>query len=430
LTPTDQRPWPAPRRDHPVDASVTVPGSKSLTNRFLVLAAIASEPSVITNSLLSRDTRLMIQALEALGAQFSADDDGTLRVIPMPVEQASDRADVHCGLAGTVMRFVPPVAAVTGRRVRFDGDSQAYSRPMAPLLGALRALGVGVSTEGATDSLPFEVHAPDGVRGGHLTVDASASSQFVSGLLLAGALFDLGLELEHAGERLPSRPHIEMTVETMADAGIIVGEPEPNRWVVEPGRPRGLEVTVEPDLSNAATFIGAALVTGGTVRIPHWPAHTTQAGDAIRGIAEQFGGTVRRDRRMLEVTGPERLSPVDLDLSQVGELTPVVAAIAACAPGGSRLRNIGHLRGHETDRLSALAAELTRIGAGVTEESDALTLTAPATRGALWRSYHDHRMVMAGAILGLRIPGLEIENAATVGKTMPEFTELWESMLG
>ncbi|GAA4284056.1 3-phosphoshikimate 1-carboxyvinyltransferase [Brevibacterium daeguense] len=413
-----------------MDATVTVPGSKSLTNRFLVLAALASEPSVITNSLLSRDTRLMIQALEALGAQFSAGDTGTLRVIPMPAARASDQAEVHCGLAGTVMRFVPPVAAAIGRPVRFDGDPQSYSRPMAPLLGALRALGVEVTTEGGADSLPFTVHAPDGITGGHLTVDASASSQFVSGLLLAGALFDLGLELEHVGERLPSRPHIDMTVETMADAGIIVSQPEPNRWVVEPGRPRGLEVTVEPDLSNAATFIGAALVTGGTVRIPHWPAHTTQAGDAIRGIAEQFGGTVRRDRRTLEVTGPEQLSPVDLDLGQVGELTPVVAAIAACAPGGSRLRNIGHLRGHETDRLAALAAELSRIGAGVTEDADALTITAPATRAALWHSYHDHRMVMAGAILGLRVPGLEIENAATVGKTMPEFTELWESMLG
>lgn len=424
--------WPAPCVDASVRATVAVPGSKSLTNRFLVLAAIATEPSRVENPLLSRDTELMIDALRALGARITAGDDGALQVVPIPerAPEAAAPVTIECGLAGTVMRFVPPVAAAVGRRVRFDGDPQAYARPMSTVLDALRRLGVEITTDSGADALPFTVAAPDGVRGGHLDLDASASSQFISGLLLAASAFDLGLELTHVGERLPSRPHIDMTLETLADAGVVVSEPEPHRWVVEPGRPRGLRVAVEPDLSNAATFLGAALVTGGTVTIPRWPVHTTQAGDAMRGIVELFGGTADIGRHGLTVTGPEELRPVDLDLGDVGELTPVVAAIAACAPGTSTLRNIGHLRGHETDRLSALATELTAVGAEVDEGPDSLTIRSRAAHGSLWGTYHDHRMVMAGAIIGLRVPGIEIADVATVGKTMPEFTALWTAMLG
>lgn len=434
MTHSPERTWLAPCIDAPVRATVAVPGSKSLTNRFLVLAALATEPSRIANPLISRDTELMITALTALGARISPDADGALLVEPLPAAgsgaHAADPVTIDCGLAGTVMRFVPPLAAATGRRVRFDGDPQAYVRPMSTMLAALRRLGAEVTTDSGTDALPFTVEAPGGVRGGHLDLDASATSQFVSGLLLAAGAFDLGLELTHTGERLPSRPHIDMTLETLADAGVHVSKPQPHRWVVEPGRPHGLRVAVEPDLSNAATFLGAALVTRGTVTIPHWPAHTTQAGDAMRGIAEAFGATATLSRSGLEVTGPARLRPVDLDLGDVGELTPVVAAIAACTEGTSTLRNIGHLRGHETDRLSALATELTGTGARVTEGPDSLTIHAPSTRGARWATYHDHRMVMAAAVLGLRVAGIEVEDVATVGKTMPEFTALWTTMLG
>ncbi|GAA4391498.1 3-phosphoshikimate 1-carboxyvinyltransferase [Brevibacterium pityocampae] len=433
MTHSPERTWLAPCSDAPVRATVAVPGSKSLTNRFLVLAALATEPSRIAAPLISRDTELMIAALTALGARIVPDADGALRIKPIPGPEAvagTDPVTVDCGLAGTVMRFVPPLAAATGRRVRFDGDPQAYVRPMSTMLDALRRLGAEVTTDSGTDAMPFTVEAAGGVRGGHLDLDASATSQFVSGLLLAAGAFDLGLELTHTGERLPSRPHIDMTLETLADAGVHVSEPEPHRWVVEPGRPHGLQVAVEPDLSNAATFLGAALVTRGTVTIPHWPAHTTQAGDAMRGIAEEFGATSTLSRTGLEVTGPARLRGVDLDLGDVGELTPVVAAIAACAEFTSTLRNIGHLRGHETDRLSALATELTKTGARVTEGPDSLIINSPATRGARWATYHDHRMVMAAAVLGLRVEGIEIEDVATVGKTMPEFTALWTAMLG
>jgi 3-phosphoshikimate 1-carboxyvinyltransferase len=284
--------------------------------------------------------------------------------------------------------------------------------------------------ESADGRLPFTVTAPGGVRGGHVQIDASASSQFVSGLLLSGGLFDLGVDVTHTGDALPSRPHIDMTIEVLEDAGVRVDEPEPGHWVVEPGRPRGLDVVVEPDLSNAAPFLGAALVTGGTVTIPHWPVHTTQAGDEFRAIAEAFGGTVALTRSGLTVTGPARLSPVDLDLSHVGELTPVTAAVAAFADGTSTLRGIGHLRGHETDRLAALTAELTRAGAVVDETADSLTLRQAPHEPSLWGTYHDHRMVMAGAIIALRVPGTVLDDPDTVAKTMPTFVQLWEEAVG
>ncbi|WP_291794626.1 3-phosphoshikimate 1-carboxyvinyltransferase [Brevibacterium sp.] len=418
--------WAAPAASGPVSATVRVPGSKSLTNRFLVLAAAADAESVVRNALVSRDTQLMVSALRALGADIRTDSEGALRVAPLPLGTdgtAPAEARVDCGLAGTVMRFVPPLAAATGRRVRFDGDEQAYSRPMSTILTALESLGAEVSAENGT--LPFTVEAPGGMRGGHIEIDASATSQFVSGLLLSGSLFDLGVELVHTGASLPSRPHIDMTLEVLADAGVHVEEPAPGRWVVEPGRPRALDVTVEPDLSNAAAFLSAALVTGGSVTVPHWPAHTQQAGDRFREIAEAFGGTCDLDRSGLTVTGPQTLAPVDLDLSEVGELTPVTAAVAAFAPGTSVLRGIGHLRGHETDRLSALAAELTGAGAQVVEGPDSLTISGTPSVPTLWRTYADHRMVMAGAIVALRVPGLRIDDPQTVGKTLAEFPELW-----
>lgn len=424
--------WEAPATSAPVHAEVVVPGSKSLTNRYLVTAAAADAPSIIRNPLVSRDTQLMIDAIRSLGAGATTDDRGDLRVTPIPAPEAATGSPaaltVDCGLAGTVMRFVPPLAAATGRPVRFDGDETAYTRPMSTLLDALTALGVQV--ESADGRLPFTVTAPGGVRGGHVQIDASASSQFVSGLLLSGGLFDLGVDVTHTGDALPSRPHIDMTIEVLADAGVTVEEPQPGHWVVEPGRPRGLDVVVEPDLSNAAPFLGAALVTGGTVTIPHWPAHTTQAGDEFRRIAVAFGGSVSLTRAGLTVTGPTTLSPVDLDLSHVGELTPVTAAVAAFANGTSTLRGIGHLRGHETDRLSALTTELTKAGADVEEAPDSLTIRSAPHQPSVWGTYHDHRMVMAGAIIALRVPGTVLDDPGTVAKTMPDFMDLWEQAVG
>lgn len=419
--------WRPPRAPEALDAVVTVPGSKSLTNRYLVLASLADSESFIRGWLRSRDTELMVAALRSLGAEITEIDDD-LHVIPIDFTAAGGTpVTIDCGLAGTVMRFVPPIAAATGREVVIDGDEQARVRPMDVTIDSLTRLGADITA--VDDSLPMTIHAGSVLRGGHLEIAAGTSSQFVSGLLLAAAAMPLGLDLSNRGDSVPSRAHIDMTLEVLADAGVDVSEPEAEHWIVEPGLPRGLDVLVEPDLSNAAAFLAAALATGGTVTVPGWPAHTTQAGDEFRRIAEAFGAEVDLDRRSLRVRGPERLSPVDLDLSAVGELTPVVAALAALAPGTSHLRGIGHLRGHETDRLAALAAELGGLGVDVDEGPDALTITGAPLQAGTWHTYHDHRMVMAGAVLALAADDIVIEDVGTVAKTLPEFASLWEAML-
>lgn len=421
--------WRPARPHGRIDAVVTVPGSKSLTNRYLVLAALAESESIVRGWLRSRDTELMVAALRQLGATIVEDGDA-LVVTPIDFATAASAgpAVIDCGLAGTVMRFVPPIAAATGREVVIDGDEQARVRPMDVTIDSLTRLGATITA--TENTLPMTIHARSALRGGHLEIAAGSSSQFVSGLLLAAAAMPLGLDLSNRGRPVPSRAHIDMTLEVLADAGVDVSEPDAEHWIVEPGLPRGLDVVVEPDLSNAAAFLAAALATGGTVTVPGWPVHTTQAGDDFRRIAAAFGAEVELTRQGLRVSGPADLSPVDLDLSAVGELTPVVAALAALAPGTSHLRGIGHLRGHETDRLAALTAELSALGITVADAPDALTITGGRLGAGLWHTYHDHRMVMAGAVLALVAPGVVIENVGTVGKTLPEFAHLWEAMLG
>ncbi|MGM0697752.1 MAG: 3-phosphoshikimate 1-carboxyvinyltransferase [Actinomycetota bacterium] len=436
-TPPATGDWQPPVAGSAVSATVTVPGSKSLTNRYLILAALARSGSDLRGWLRSRDTLLMVDALRRLGAVIDEDGD-ELHIEPIPfpdghvptdaAAQDSAPITIDCGLAGTVMRFIPALAALTGREVVLDGDEQARVRPMSVTIESLRELGASITS--AASTLPMTIHADSQLRGGHLGIDASASSQFVSGLLLAAPVMPLGLELTNTADSVPSRTHVDMTIEVLRDAGVDISEPEPERWIVEPGLPRGLDVQVEPDLSNAAAFAAAAVATAGSVTIADWPVHTTQAGDGFREIAEAFGATVRLDREGLHVQGPDRLTAVDLDLSAVGELTPVVSALAAMAEGTSQLRGIGHLRGHETDRLAALTREYGAIGVDVVEHAEALTITGTThLRPALWHTYHDHRMVMAGAVLALRNDGMVIENAGTVAKTLPAFTQLWEAML-
>ncbi|KEI43185.1 3-phosphoshikimate 1-carboxyvinyltransferase [Saccharopolyspora rectivirgula] len=414
--------WPAPVASGAVRATVTVPGSKSITNRALVLAALADGPSVLRRPLRSRDTELMAAALRALGCAITTGSDGSWQVIPGPL---GGPAEVDCGLAGTVMRFVPPVAALGKGRVSFDGDPRARERPLGAVLDALRGLGADITG----NALPFEVRGTGGLPGGEVTIDASASSQFVSGLLLSGAWFERGITVRHSGKPVPSQPHIAMTVAMLRDAGVQVDDGQPDTWRVEPGSIRPLDLDVEPDLSNATPFLAAAAVTGGTVTIPGWPRQTTQAGDAIRDILTEMGAQVRLDEVGLTVTGPDRLLPVDLDLHEVGELTPTVAALAALADGRSQLRGIAHLRGHETDRLAALERELNRLGAAVSQTEDGLLIEPGELTGGVWHSYADHRMATAGAILGLRVPGVQVEDIATTSKTLPDFPAMWNGML-
>jgi 3-phosphoshikimate 1-carboxyvinyltransferase len=417
--------WPAPTAGGPVDATVPVPGSKSLTNRALVLAALADGPSRIGAPLRSRDTLLMAAALRSVGV--GVDDVGEdWAVVP---DALRGPADLDCGLAGTVMRFVPAVAALADGPVRLDGDPRARERPMGPVIDSLRSLGVDIDDEGR-GSLPFTVRGRGAVPGGEVAVDASSSSQFVSALLLAGARFDKGLTLRHVGPPLPSRPHVDMTLAMLADRGVAWAEPARDVWTVEPGAIRARDERIEPDLSNAAPFLAAALVTGGRVTVPSWPERTTQAGDEVPRIFELMGAQRTVDADGLTLRGGGEISGVDLDLHDVGELVPTVAAVAALADSPTTLRGIAHLRGHETDRLAALVTEINRLGGDAEETSDGIVVRPRPLHGGTWRTYADHRMATAGAIVGLAVPGVQVEDVATTAKTLPDFPAMWAEMLG
>ena len=428
MTTSTQLPWAAPLATGPVQATVTVPGSKSITNRALLLTALAGTGGVIRRALRSRDTDLMAGALRALGVPVTSPDSCSTELHVAAHDGLRGPAVVDCGLAGTVMRFVPPLAALADGPVRFDGDEQARHRPMGSVLGALRALGCRV--EG--DSLPFVLHGAGRLPGGEVRIDASGSSQFVSGLLLSAAGYDTGISVHHDGPPIPSRPHIEMTVQMLAERGVEVCSNGATWWEVAPGPVAGGDYDVEPDLSNATVFLAAAAVTGGQVTVPGWPGRTTQAGDAIRPLLAQMGCTVELHEQGLTVSGPDRLDGLDADLHDVGELTPTVAALAALAATPSRLRGITHLRGHETDRLAALATEIGALGGDIRESPDGLEIRPRPLRGnpaRLWGAYADHRMATAGAILGLVVPGIAVDDIAATTKTLPEFPARWAAML-
>jgi len=413
-------PWPAPRAGGPVRATVSLPGSKSLTNRALVLAALSDGPSVVRRALRSRDTELMAGALTALGSPVDTSGDDW-QVTPGPI---MGPASVDCGLAGTVMRFVPPVAALAQGSVTFDGDAHARTRPMGEVLGALRGLGVVIEDEGR-GALPFTVVGSGRVPGGTVTIDASASSQFISALLLAGARYDHGIDVRHVGKPVPSLPHIEMTVDQLRLHSVEVDDTDANRWRVAPGTVRAVDVDIESDLSNAAPFLAAAMASGGEVTVRDWPRRTTQAGDALREILTLMGGEVALTDDGLTVRGTGTIHGVDLDMHDIGELTPAVAALCLLADSPSHLRGIAHIRGHETDRLSALAHEFTELGGDVTETEDGLDIKPAPLHGGVFRTYSDHRMAHAGVIIGLAVDDVLVENIATTSKTYPGFADAW-----
>ncbi|WP_425862518.1 3-phosphoshikimate 1-carboxyvinyltransferase [Arthrobacter sp. TWP1-1] len=425
--------WPAPFSATPLDATVTIPASKSLTNRYLVLAALADGESRLRAPLQSRDSDLMIGALRAMGATITevagGGDVPDLVVTPIPAGFSAPEdgtITVDCGLAGTVMRFVPPLAALVSGAVRFDGDPGALVRPMAPIVAGLEGLGVRVE-DGEDGFLPFTVHGTGAVAGGHVKIDAGSSSQFISALLLVASRFTDGLHLEHTGESVPSVDHISMTVEILRSVGVVVDDSTPKHWLVQPGPVAAFDVLLEQDLSNAGPFLAAALATRGTVRIPNWPINTTQVGDKWREILPQFGATVTLEDGTLTVTGGAEI--LGVDLSDTSELAPSAAAICALASTPSRLRGIAHLRGHETDRLAALVAEINALGGDAEETEDGLIINPAPLRGGVFHSYHDHRMATAGAIIGLAVPGVEVENIATTSKTMPNFPAMWAAMV-
>ena len=415
-------PWPAPRARAPVDLVVSLPGSKSLTNRALILAAIAEGPSVVRRALRSRDTELMAAALTALGSDV---DTSGVDWTVTPGRFTRD-ATIDCGLAGTVTRFVPPVAALSTGRIAFDGDTRMRNRPIGEMLTALRALGVTVSDG---DALPFTISGSGSVPGGPVTIDASASSQFISALLLAAPRFERGVDVRHVGEPVPSLPHVDMTVAMLREHGVNVGVADVDRWSVEPGPVRPVDRDIEPDLSNAAPFLALAALTGGSVLVREWPKPTTQPGEELCSILTQMGCAVSHEDAGLRVVGPERLRGIDLDLHDVGELTPAVAALCALADSPSILRGVAHIRGHETDRLAALATELGGLGADVTERPDGLSIRPAVLHGGTFRTYADHRMAHAGVIVGAAVDGVLVENVSTTAKTFPDFPGFWASLL-
>jgi 3-phosphoshikimate 1-carboxyvinyltransferase len=406
-----------------VDAVVALPGSKSITARALILAALADGPSRLVRPLRARDTDLMADGLRALGVRIDEDGDDWL-VTP---GELRGPADVDAGLAGTVLRFLPPVAALAHGPVRLDGDPRMRERPNAGLIDALRSLDVEID-DGGRGRAPFTVHGTGGVRGGAVTVDAGESSQIVSGLLLAAPRFAEGLDLSLSGG-VPSMPHVQMTVTTLREHGVEVTATDTG-WRVAAGPIAAGARGIEPDLSNAAPFLAAALVTGGRVTVRDWPEVTTQPGAQLDRLLSDMGADVVRTADGLQVTGPGTIRPLIADLGEVGELTPVLAALCALADGPSRLTGVAHLRGHETDRLQALDEVLTAVGARVEQLPDGLVIAPGPHRPARLDSYADHRMVHAAAVLGLRIDGIEVSGPDAVAKTLPDFVDRWAALLG
>ena len=426
--------WPALfRGPKPVDISVVIPGSKSVTNRALILAAQADSPSTLRRPLVSRDSELMVAGLRALGISI-VEKNSTVHgmeelawvVTPSPLKGG---VTIDVGNAGTVMRFLPPLAALAKGEVSFDGDPRSYERPLGPVIKALEELGISIDHDGRY-SLPMKLHGTGNIPGGAITIDASASSQFLSALLLVAPSFDNGIIATHQGGLLPSMPHIEMTTDMLRDFGAVVQvDPTHQSWSVAHGSLHGKELVIEPDLSNAAPFLSIAMVCGGSVTIADWPTTTTQPGDQLRSIFSHMGADISMSELGLTLTGTGKIHGIDIDLHDVGELTPSIAAVAALADSPSHLRGIAHLRLHETDRLAALTREINALGGSVEEEESALHITPAPLHGGLFHTYDDHRLATAGAVLGLVVPDIEVENIATTRKTLPDFPGLWSSLL-
>ncbi len=425
--------WPAPVAPSGVSGTVSVPGSKSLTNRALVLAALADAPSTLHRPLRARDTLLMAAGLRALGVQVHTGPDAW-HVDPKPAVPGGARVrggtDVQTGLAGTVMRFLPLLAALADGPVSFDGDPRARERPMVATIASLRSLGVGVR-DGGRGTLPFTVEPTGPLEATTVDLDSSASSQFLSALLLIAPACPAGLTIRHIGAPLPSRDHVAMTVRMLRDAGVEVDDSTPDVWQVAPGPVHLGDVTIEPDLSTAAPFLAAPLLAGGSVTVAGWPGTTTQPGAALPELLHRMGADVHRDADGVTVRGNGAIRALDVDLADQPELVPVIAALASRADGQSRITGVAHVRGQESDRLAALATEINALGGDITELADGLVITPRALHcqaGRPFATYADHRIAHAGALLGLVVPGLRIADIATTGKTFPDFAETWNSL--
>jgi 3-phosphoshikimate 1-carboxyvinyltransferase len=426
--------WSAPFRNGlsaasvPINAKVSVPGSKSATNRALILAAISKTPSILRKPLFSRDTDLMVKGLKSLGCKIEEIKTSKGFDYHVTPQQLTGPTQIDVGNAGTVMRFLPPIAALATGLIYFDGDARSHERPLEPVIKALEQLGVSIE-HGNKYRLPLTLNGSGRINGGQIEIDASASSQFVSALLLLGPATDNGITVKHIGKSLPSLPHIEMTIQMLRQFGAVV-EVDKNIWSVKSGSLTGQDLTIEPDLSNAAPFMAAAMICGGSIEILDWPKSTTQPGDQLRNIFASMGAKIEQTSEGLKISGGSAINGIDIDLHDVGELTPSIAAVAALASSQSTLRGIAHLRLHETDRLAALANEINNLGGDVTEgPGELLIKPAKLVATQIFKSYEDHRMATAGGIIGLAVKDLIVENIETTKKTLPDFPGMWQEML-
>jgi 3-phosphoshikimate 1-carboxyvinyltransferase len=426
--------WSAPFRSgitsasQPLKAKISIPGSKSATNRALILAAISKTPSRLRKPLSSRDADLMVKGLRSLGCKINEIKTTEGFDYEITPQKLSGPCQIDVGNAGTVMRFLPPIASLATGLVHFDGDARSHERPLEPVIKALEQLGISIE-HGNKYRLPLTINGSGQINGGEIQIDASASSQFISALLLLGPATKNGLTVKHTGKSLPSMPHIEMTIQMLRKFGAIV-EVDQNSWTIRSGELHGQDLTIEPDLSNAGPFMAAAMVCGGSVEILDWPKSTSQPGDQLRDIFAKMGARIEQNGEGLKIFGSGEINGIDIDLHDVGELTPTIAAVAALASSPSTLRGIGHLRLHETDRVAALANEINNLGGDVTEgPGELLIKPTNLVASQIFKSYEDHRMATAGAIIGLAVKDLIVENIETTKKTLPNFPGMWQEML-
>lgn len=401
----------------PPDAVVRVPGSKSITNRVVLLAALADGSTVVEGALQADDTAAMVDAALALGATVDQGDDGTTLRITGTAGLLPERASIFAKISGTTARFVAPVLATGRGTYGLDGGSALRARPLGPLVDALRQLGATVIEQGEPGHLPVVVSGP--ARGGRVELPGHVSSQFLSGLLLAGPLFSAGIDVELTTP-LVSVPYVRMTLAVMRDFGVDVGADGP--LAVGPAAYRAVaNYTVEPDASAASYFFAAAAMTGGRVVVSGLRADALQGDVAFVDLLERMGADVRRRDEGIEVRGTGRLHGIDADLSDLSDTAQTLAALAVFADSPTTLRGIGFIRGKETDRIADTVRELQRCGIDAREDADGLTIVPGRPRPARIETYDDHRMAMSFALLGLMVPGIEIADPGCVAKTYPRF---------
>lgn len=410
----------------PPDVDVVLPGSKSITNRALVAASLATGRSVITNALDAEDTRAMIDCCRGLGAVIDGEPGaGALIVDGTGGEVDAAGATLWVRQSGTTARFLLPLAARSLGGATVDGDGQIRARPQGDLLAALESLGARI--EDADDGrLPVRF-GPATLRGGTVRIPASASSQFVSGLLLCAPTLPVGLEIELTGD-IVSAPYLEMTVAVMRRFGARVETDSHRRYLVEPGGYRATELAVEPDASTASYFFAAAAACGGRVGVVGLGADSIQGDTAFVDVLEGMGATVARGADRIEVRGPETLTGIEVSMRDCSDTAPTLAAIAPLAEGTVRVREIGFIRAKESDRIAAVVAELGRLGVEATDDGDGFTVVPGTPHGGVVETYDDHRIAMAFTVLGLAVPGVRIADPECVTKTFPAFFDAVDAL--